>query len=83
MVLGASFDTVEANSAFRDKFAYPFPLLCDTARELGMAYGACESPDAGHASRVTVVIDGEGKVAKVYPKVDPKSHPAEVLAELP
>jgi peroxiredoxin len=51
-------------------------------RELGMAYGACESPEAGHASRITVVVDGDGKVARVYPNVDPKGHPAEVLADL-
>ena len=47
-----------------------------------MAYGACDSPDAGHASRITVVIDGDGKVRRVYPQVDAKSHPAQVLAEL-
>ncbi len=47
-----------------------------------MAYGACDSADAGHASRVTVVIDGDGKVARVYPQVDAKSHPAQVLADL-
>ncbi len=81
-VLGASFDTQAENRAFSQKFNYPFPLLCDTSRELGMAYGACDSPDAGHASRITVVIDGDGKVLRVYPKVDAKSHAAQVLADL-
>lgn len=70
------------NRAFREKFDYPFPLLCDTTRELGMAYGACGSKDASHAARITVVIDGEGKVARVYPKVDARSHAAQVLADL-
>jgi len=67
---------------FRQKFNYPFPLLCDTARELGMAYGACDKPDARHASRITVVIGGDGKVARVYPKVDARNHPGQVLADL-
>ncbi len=47
-----------------------------------MAYGACDSADAGYASRITVVIDGDGRVARVYTEVDPKSHPAQVLADL-
>ncbi len=81
-ILGASFDTQEENRAFREKFSYPFPLLCDTSRKLGMAYGACDTADAGHASRITVVIAGDATVARVYGQVDAKSHPAQVLADL-
>ena len=39
-VLGISFDSVEENRAFAEKFDYPFRLLCDTERTVGMAYGA-------------------------------------------
>jgi peroxiredoxin Q/BCP len=39
VILGASFDSQEANAKFAKKFDFNFPLLCDTNRELGMAYG--------------------------------------------
>lgn len=80
VILGASFDDQAANRAFAEKFGYPFPLLCDTDRRLGMAYGACDSPDAGYARRISYVIDESGVIRHVLPKVDPASHTAEVLA---
>ena len=42
-VVGASFNSVEQNAAFAAKNAYNFPILCDTARTLGMASGGDES----------------------------------------
>ena len=81
-ILGASFDGVDDNAAFAKKFSYPFPLLCDEKREIGMAYGACEDPKDEYAKRISYVIDPEGKVAQAYPKVSPKSHPQEILASL-
>ena len=77
-----SFDTVEDNAAFAKKFGYPFPLLCDTTREIGMAYGAADDPKAEYASRITYVIDPAGTIAQAHPKVNPKSHPKEILASL-
>ena len=47
-----------------------------------MAYGACDEPQAEYASRISYVIDPEGKIAQAHPKVSPKSHPREVLASL-
>ena len=82
MILGASFDSVEDNRAFAEKFGYPFPLLCDTQREIGMAYGACATPQDGNAKRISYVIDPQGTIAHAFPKVDAKSHPKAVLALL-
>lgn len=79
-ILGASFDSVADNKAFAAKFGYPFPLLCDTDRSLGMAYGACDKPDAGYAKRITYVIDEQGVIRHVLPKVDPSTHTAQILA---
>ena len=81
-VLGVSFDNEEENRVFAEKFAFPFDLLCDTERELGMAYGACDDPEDGYAKRISYLIDSEGIVAKTYPKVQPADHPAEVLKDL-
>jgi peroxiredoxin len=60
----------------------PFPLLCDTAREIGMAYGACSEPTAGAAARVTYVIGPDGKILQAHPKVTPKTHPKAILDSL-
>jgi thioredoxin-dependent peroxiredoxin len=81
-ILGASFDTPAANADFAKKFDYPFPLLCDTKREVGMAYGACDEPTAQYAKRITYVIGGDGKIERVYGTVDAKTHPFTVLEEL-
>jgi thioredoxin-dependent peroxiredoxin len=81
VILGASFDTVEDNRAFAAKFDFPFPLLCDTAREIGLAYGACEAADAGYANRISYLIK-DGRIVKTYGEVAPARHPGEVLEDL-
>ena len=73
---------MESNAAFARKQGFSFPLLCDEERELGLAYGACDTPDARSAKRISYVIGPDGKIAQAYPKVSPASHPAEVLAAL-
>ncbi len=82
MVVGASFNSVEQNAAFAAKNGYNFPLLCDTERSLGMAYGACDNPKARYAKRISILIDESGRIARVYDSVDPRDHAAQVLAEL-
>jgi peroxiredoxin Q/BCP len=72
---------VADNAAFAAKFSYPFKLLCDTERVLGVAYGACADKTASHASRISYLIDEHGKIAQVYPKVSPADHAAQVLAD--
>ena len=57
MILGASFDTPEENRAFKDKFDFPFDLLCDVERSAGISYGAAESADAEYAARVSCLVD--------------------------
>jgi len=81
-VLGVSFDSVEENAEFARKFDFPFPLLCDTERRVGMVYGACDDPKAGYAKRISYLIDEQGTIARVYPQVNPKDHPAQVLADV-
>lgn len=81
-MLGASFNSIEENAAFAEKYGYNFPLLCDTERSLGMAYGACDNAKARYARRISVLIDEAGKVMRVYDRVDPRDHAAQVLADL-
>ena len=80
VICGVSFDTVEENRAFREKFDFPFALLCDTEQKLGAACGAVRDGGGPNAKRITVVIGGDGKVANVFETVKPAEHPQEVLA---
>ena len=82
MILGVSFDTVEENAEFAAKFGFPYRLLCDTTRSIGLAYGACQSPEDECARRISYVIGPDGSVTHAYPKVDPRTHPTEVLKVL-
>jgi len=81
-ILGVSFDTVEENRAFAEKFSFPFPLLSDTERAVGLAYGACDDASASHAARITYVIGSDGKIAKAHGKVDPATQPTTLLTEI-
>ena len=80
-VLGVSFDTVGDNCTFAEKHHFNFPLLCDTERKLGMAYGAAEDAQARSAKRISYLIGADGKVKKAYASVKPAEHPAEVLQD--
>jgi peroxiredoxin Q/BCP len=82
VVLGVSFDTPAENRAFAEKFSFNFPLLCDTTRAMGVAYGAADDAGAGNARRVGVVIGPDGRVREWLPKVDAKAYPEEVVGRL-
>jgi len=78
VVVGVSTDDVAAHRAFAEEHELPFPLLSDPDGEVLARYGV---PSArGMAARVTYVIDREGRVARVYPDVDPAVHVTEVLS---
>jgi len=77
-----SFDTPAENRAFAEKFQFNFPLLCDTDRVMGLAYGAAASGTAANAQRVGVVIGPDGRVKEWLPKVDARAYPQEVLKRI-
>ena len=81
-MIGVSFDTREANERFAAKFNFPFPLLADTSRSIGLAYGACDSAKDEYARRIAYVIDEEGTIAQAHAKVDASAYPREQLASL-
>ena len=81
MVLGVSYDAPAANKAFKDNLDFPYDLLSDQDGAMSVAFGAAEA-DAERASRVSVLIGPDGKVAKSYDTVKPADHPGEVLADL-
>jgi thioredoxin-dependent peroxiredoxin len=79
--VGVSCDPTSANRAFREKFFFPYDLLSDEDKSMSVAYGAAQA-DSPRASRISVLVDPNGKVAKVYGTVKPADHPDEVLADL-
>ena len=81
-VVGVSFDTPEENAAFAKKFNFPFTLLCDMDRKVGIAYGAADSPKDAYARRIAYVIDEDGKIAQAHDKVDAAAYPAQQLRSL-
>lgn len=77
-----SFDSAEDNAAFAKKFDFNFPLVCDTTRDIGVAYGAADDTSATSARRVGVVIGPDGTVKEWHAKVDARAFPAEALSRL-
>jgi peroxiredoxin Q/BCP len=82
VILGVSFDTVDENKHFAEKFKFPYPLLSDTGRAMGVAYGAADDTKGGNAKRVAYIIGPDGKVKNVFPKANTASFAADVLALL-
>jgi len=82
-ILGVSFDTVEENKHFAEKFNFPYPLLSDTSREMGAKYGAAEpGASSGNAKRVAYIIGPDGKIKNVFPKANTSTFAADVLSLL-
>ncbi len=81
-ILGVSFDTPADNARFAAEQRFPFRLLSDTDRRLAVQVGAADSPEASYPRRVSFLVGGDGRVLKVYPKVDPATHAQEVLKDL-
>ena len=82
MVVGVSCDTPAENRAFRDKFGFPFDLLCDEDRSVSLRYGAVDGPEQQYPARISYLIDPEGRILRVYEAVKPAEHPGEVLAAI-
>lgn len=81
VVIGASADKQAAQDKFIKENKLPFALLCDTDLKLIKELGI-ESTKGKVPQRITFLVDKEGKIAKVYTKVTPKDHPAEVLKDV-
>ncbi|MES9994176.1 MAG: peroxiredoxin, partial [Candidatus Thiodiazotropha sp.] len=82
-LLGISTDSTSSHLKFADKFQLSFPLLADVSGEVAASYGSLiKLGPLKIARRQTFVIDPEGKIAKIYRKVDPKLHSGEVIDAL-
>lgn len=87
VVLGISPDKPATQAKFKQKYQLPFTLLSDSDHKVAEAYGVWKSKTmygkkTMGIERTTFVIDEEGRIAKVFPKVKVDGHAAEVLAAL-
>jgi peroxiredoxin Q/BCP len=86
-VWGISPQGAASKRAFREKFGLPFTLLADEGHHVADTYGTwVEKKNYGKTywgtSRTTFLIDPNGRIARVWPKVKPEGHAAEVLTAL-
>lgn len=87
VVLGLSADTVESHRRFKEKQGLNFPLLSDPERRALEAYGVWKEKSLYGRKfmgieRTTVLIDEQGRIEKVFPKVKVQGHVDEVLSSL-
>jgi peroxiredoxin Q/BCP len=81
VVIGVSLDNVESHSKFSKKYDLPFAILSDHNKEAAKAYGVL-GIGGFLTKRVTFIIDKNGKITHIFPKVDVQHHSEEVLKAL-
>ena len=86
-MLGISKDSPAAQKKFRDKYSLPYTLLADEDKKLCEAFGVLKEKNMyGRTTlgieRTSFLIDEQGHVKKIFPKVKPEGHAEEVLAAL-
>jgi peroxiredoxin Q/BCP len=84
MILGVSADSPESHKKFKAKFHLTFPLLSDPDRKTIKAYGVWKEKSMYGKKymgieRTTFMIDGKGKIEKVFSKVKVADHAQEIL----
>ena len=87
VVLGVSPDSAASHAKFRTKYKLPFALLADEKHAVAEKYGAWREKNMyGKKSmgiqRSTYLIDGNGKIAQVWKRVQVDGHDAQVLEAL-
>ena len=86
-VIGISRDSVTSHVKFAEKHGLNFILLSDSELEVIKAYGVWQEKKlygklGFGVARTTFIIDEDGKISKIMPKVKPDTNAAEILAEL-
>lgn len=86
-VFGISADSVAKHKKFAEKYELPFTLLADEGREVVEKYGVWDKKSMyGRIfmgiNRTSFLVDPNGKIVRIYEKVKPADHAAQVLADL-
>jgi thioredoxin-dependent peroxiredoxin len=79
-IFAVSRDDEASHKGFREHYHLPFPMVADTSGAVQRAYGVPSAmPGMDIAARVTFLVGPDGKIARVWPKVDPVVNAKEVL----
>lgn len=82
-VVGISVDDGKSHAEFAQKYHLPFPLLADSGKEVATRYGVLMNLGfMKYAKRYTFLIDPQGRVSKVYDKVETSRHSREIIEDL-
>jgi peroxiredoxin Q/BCP len=86
-VLGVSKDSPQSHKKFAQKYNLPFTLLSDPKATVCGAYDAWQDKSMygrlfKGIVRISYLIDKDGNIARVYPKVDPANHALEILKDI-
>ncbi len=87
VIVGVSPDATQAQAKFKNKFDLPFTLLADAEHKAAEDYGVWKEKSMYGkkymgVDRTTFVIDPDGKIKKIFPKVKVDGHAEEVLAAI-
>ncbi len=86
-IIGVSADSVESHKKFASKYSLPFNLLSDEKREMIEKYGVWKEKSMYGRKymgieRTTFIINADGKITKIFPKVKVDDHNQEVMEAL-
>lgn len=87
VVLGVSTDSLESHGKFRAKHNLNFPLLSDDTADIAKMYGVWKEKNlygrrSWGVARATFLIGADGKIKKIYKKVNTEQHGRDVLTDL-
>jgi peroxiredoxin Q/BCP len=87
IVLGVSADDIKSHQNFAQKYSLPFPLLSDVEKKVISAYGVWKQKSLYGRKfmgieRTTFIINEQGKIAHVFPKVKVDEHVKDVIEKL-
>lgn len=87
VVIGISKDSVASHTRFAEKYQLPFTLLSDPDRHVIKLYDALTTKKMfgkkfEGTARISYLIDPQGIIAKIYPKVNPAEHAQDIIRDL-
>ena len=87
VVLGVSTDSLQSHDKFTDKHHLNFPLLSDQTSDIAKMYGVWKEKNmygrrVWGVARTTFWIGADGRIKKIYKKVDTARHAQDILADL-
>jgi len=87
VVLGVSTDPIESHNKFRSKYSLNFPLLSDETADIAKMFGVWKEKNlygrrTWGVARTTYWIGADGRIKKIYRKIDTAKHADEILADL-